>query len=267
MFRSSVWALLAATLGLGSSACEPEPGYVIDVEAERVVIAPGDSATVRIDLQRRPDNDDVLALDRVDGLPQAATATFDPTEFPAGQRTTSSTMTITIDVETPAGEHDLSVVARTEDGRAVTTGLELIVTDDPQALPVRDFALSVEPAERVFTEPRTAFFQVRVRPLERFAGTVDLELSGLTDDFDIRRFPASLTIPEASGAVSRAFDIELAPVGPVDEKVVLTVTATGPDSVHTRKIRLTVRLPAIPEPVDPEPVDPAQPAEPVAPAG
>jgi hypothetical protein len=106
----------------------------------------------------------------VTGLPSGAEASFAPASITGSG---SSTLTVSTAASTPTGSYPLTVRGTDRTGSPTrSTSVTLIVT-------APDFALSASPSSASTIQGSSASYGVSVSPLNGYAGTVGLAVSGL----------------------------------------------------------------------------------------
>jgi hypothetical protein len=224
--------LLLCLAGCGSTGSS----FDWDVTPDRTTVAPGGKATYNLTVKSKMNINSEVSL-RVTGAPPNATVSVNPTKI-SGTGTTA-TLSVQTAGSTPEGTYTISVFA-TETGQSeVSKDVLLIVSSNSTTA---DFSLEVDPAAFTFTDAESGkTFTYFVRPLNSFAGTVSVSVSGVPSFAVLSQAPtpASVTIGGATGGAGGTMVLRMTTgafgQGPFD----LTVTATSGGITHQRTIRIT----------------------------
>jgi hypothetical protein len=161
----------------------------------------------------------------VSGLPQGATATFNPSSV-AGSG--SSTLTVSTVASTPAGSYPLTITG-TSGSLTHSTTVTLVVTVPS------GFSLSATPATQTVSRGGSTQYAVTITAQGSFSGTVTLSVSGLP-----RRTSSSFNPPSVVGAGSSTLKVSAnkpAQVGTYP----LTITGTSGSLVQTATVTLVIQ--------------------------
>jgi hypothetical protein len=210
------------------------------VNPGRRTVARGQQTTFRIRIDSKENINSNVNLN-VSGLPANTTATFSPQRL--GSTGRNSTLTVQTTNQTPIGTFTITISATEVGFNTHTFDRLLFVTETGGSEP--DFSLEVNPLQHTFEDfgvgPTFTYF---VRPLNGFSGTVDVSLSGLTDDLLLAQAvtPPSVGVNVGGHAgAGGTFVLYALPTPPVQTPVFLTVTATGGGITHTAMIRIDIR--------------------------
>ena len=119
----------------------------------------------------------------VSGLPQGASANFNPASVTGSG---SSTMTVSTSTSTPLGTYPLTITA-TSGNLTHKASVSLVVAAQP------DFSVSVSPSSKTIARKSQGSYTVTVGAINGFTGTVALSLSGLPSRTSSSFAPATIT--------------------------------------------------------------------------
>lgn len=227
--------LLAVAAGCGSSSIFSYFSW--SLTPDRQSIAPGGEAVFNVTVESKENINAQVAL-RVEGLPSDWTARFDTQPLP--DTATGTMLTVRPPNNVELGTYSFTVFAAEAGGNESSRSAEIIV-ETSQGQP--DFTLELDPAELTLqaggSTPTLTYF---TRPLNGFAGTVTVSVSGLTDDLVISSPPTPQTYPIGGdrGGAGGTFVLRYQPQPPVQSPVDVVVTATSGNIVHSRTLRVTL---------------------------
>jgi Domain of unknown function (DUF1929)/Glyoxal oxidase N-terminus len=161
----------------------------------------------------------------VNGLPQGASANFNPASVTGSG---SSTMTVSTSTSTPLGTYPLTITA-TSGAFVHTVSVNLVVAAQP------DFALSATPSSRTIARKSQDSYTVTVAAINGFSGDVALTLSGLPSRTNALFSPATLT---GSGNSTLTISVNK-PAQP--GTYALVVTGTSGNVSHSTNITLVIQ--------------------------
>jgi uncharacterized membrane protein len=131
-------------------------------------VAQGSSTTYKIDIAPSGGFAGTVGLS-VSGLPQGATATFNPTSITTSGSSTLSVSTLS---STPAGSYPLTITATS--GSLTHTATVTLVVTAPST-----FTISVAPTSQTVSRGSSTQYAVTISGQGGFSGTVNLSVSGL----------------------------------------------------------------------------------------
>ena len=211
--------------------CDTESPFTWRIRPEEATGPVGRVYTFDIEVQSKSDIDAKVFL-RAEGVPDQASATFDPEVLPGTGD--SSTLTIVTTTDTPADVYEIVVFAREDGGEETSNTIELVLS---QSEGTADFVLTVDPNEFSLEPRATESIDYRVAPVEGFVGEVTVEVTGLPDDLVLEDPRETVTVREhAFGGPVGHFEVQFLPIEPVDEEVTLTMTASGEGVSHSQTI-------------------------------
>lgn len=199
-----------------------QPSFSINTSPTSQIVAQNASTTFSFTVVPANGYTGTVAFN-VTGLPVGATASFAPTSI-----TTSGTtvLTVTTAATTPLGSYPLTVTG--SDGTVGHNSTITLNVANP------DFSLSATPASQTALQGQSVNYTVGLTPLNQFAGTVSLAVSGLPAGATATFTPASLT---TSGNSTLAVStVATTPAG----SYTLTITGTSGALTHTASVTLVV---------------------------
>jgi hypothetical protein len=237
-----VVALACSMAAVLLQGCGSAPGNRFNWEitpGNQQTVAPGGQMVYTITIQSKENINSRVFL-RVEGVPANTTATFDTPTIP--DTATQATLTVQTTASTPVGTHNLTIFAQ-EEGRTETSIARSLFVGSGGEAP--DFSMDLTPTEHTFTAPGSSpTIAYYLNPLNGFSGTVNVSVSGLTDDLTISQGPSppsvGLNVDGHAGA-GGFFVLNYAPVGAVQSPVDLVITATNGTITHTRTLHLTLQ--------------------------
>ena len=162
----------------------------------------------------------------VSGLPNGATATFNPI---SSTPTASSTLTVATSTATPAGSYTLAITA--DDGTLThSTQVTLVVQSQT---PAADFTISATPASQTVARGAAANYTIAIAPVGTFNGNVLLNVTGLPPKAGGSFTPnpatssSTLTVTTSKKAGKGAFT--------------LTVTGTSGGLSHATTVQIVIQ--------------------------
>jgi hypothetical protein len=143
--------------------------------------------------------------------------------FSPNPATTSSTLTVSIMSNTPAGSYTLTLTG-TSASLSHSTTVTLVVN--------ADFSLSASPTSRTISRGQSATYTITIKALNGFTGPVSFSVSG---------FPSGSTVgfnpnPAATSSVLTVTTVGGTPAG----RYTLTISGTGGSTTHTVRVTLVV---------------------------
>ncbi len=157
----------------------------------------------------------------------------------SGVPTFSSTMTINVGSNVPAGTYVITVKGTGADGKERTSAFVLTVTAPPP--PPGDFSVSVSPDSGSVTQGGSTSATVTITSVGDFSETVSLSASGLPSG-------ATATFTPLSGTPSFASQIEISTISTTPAGTyTITITGTGGGKTHSCTYEFTV-MSAVPIP-------------------
>ena len=166
----------------------------------------------------------------VAGCPANTTCTLNPTSVtlpPAGNSTLSVQTTST----TPTGTYTLTVTG-TSGTLTHTTTVTLVVTSSQPP----DFSISASPSNRSIKRGSNTTYTTTAAPLNGFAGTVNLSVTGCPPSSSCRMVPTSVTLPPSANSTLSVGTSKKTPVG----TYTLTITGSSGSLQHSTSVGLTV---------------------------
>src|SRR5262249_37298227 len=145
----------------------PTPDFTLSAAPSSQTMTPGQSTSYTVTVTPTGGFAGSANLS-VTGLPAGATPTFSPN--PA---VSTSTLTVATSASTPAGTYSLTIKG-TSGALSHETSVTLVV----QA-PAPDFAFAASPASRTVGRGGTTTYSVTITPMNGFAGSVSLSVSGV----------------------------------------------------------------------------------------
>jgi hypothetical protein len=200
-----------------------QPDYVMSVSPSSRTVPQSQATSTPYTVTTTPvggfsDNVDLS----VSGLPAGASASFSPNPTTPGS--SSSTMTVTLDGTTPAGNYPLTITG-TSGALTHSSSVALVV----QA-PAPDFGLSASPSSRSVVHGSGTSYGVTISRINGFSGNVSLSVSGLPS-----RTSASFSPnPASSSSTLSVTTNRKTPRG------TYTLTITGTSGSLTRTVRVTL---------------------------
>jgi hypothetical protein len=220
LLNSSGVPSVAASLQLGQAP----PDFSVSAIPPSQDVVQGDSTTYTVSVTPASGFTGDVSLN-LSGLPQDATASFNP-----GSITTSGSSTLTVNTlgSTPVGSYPLTITA-TSGSLVHTTMVTLGVSAPP------DFSLSVLPAARKVNRGGFTIYKATVTASGGFSGTVSFSVGGLPTRTRAKFNPTSLL---GSGTTTLRID-----VGPNASTGTNTLTITGSSGglSHSSTVSLQVQ--------------------------
>jgi len=240
--RTSVLRRASACLGVlavaGVAACgieDPTNVFVWSLTPTEAETAIGQlvSFQIRIDTKSNINNDVELEPGAV---PDGFTVSL-PTGMTSTQQTADGTVYVSPAVE--EGTYEVEIQAREVGGEFSARRIQLTVTNAGGSA---DFSVEVDPQTFTMEIELGKTFTYYVRPLNGFAGTVAVTITGLTDDLVFGQVltPSTLDFPPGSGGQGGTFVLRYLPHPPVASPVQLVLTAMSGTTIHNRTITLTL---------------------------
>lgn len=217
--------------GTGGNSGQNPP---VSLSPTTASVMPGDAAVYTVQIQ--PDNPLIGAVGlTILNLPAGASADFSPPQvtFSSGDRTRTSTLTITTDAALPTGIYDFIVEGRFNTVLVGTTQGSLNV--QTQGGPT-GFTLAVTPQSSVVTPTVPASFTITVTPTGGFAGDVSLSVSGGSADIAVGNPTPGVVNVVSTTPVTSTLQVGLAPGATGTLSVPLTITATSGTMIQTANI-------------------------------
>jgi len=158
----------------------------------------------------------------VSGLPTAASGTFAPNPV-----TGSSTLSVTTNPSTPAGNYTLTITG-TNGTLTHTTTVSLVVI-------APDFTVNASPASQTVTQGNSAGYNVIITPTNGFSGPVTFSVTGLPTGATASFVPN----PATTSSILMVTAGSATPAG----TYTLTITGTSGSLTHTKTVTLVVPAP------------------------
>jgi uncharacterized membrane protein len=213
---------VAKFVQLGAQA-QTQPDFSVSAIPSSQSVVQGNSASYTINVAASNGFTGTVGLS-VSGLPQGATASFNPTSITTSG---SSTLTASTSSTTPVGSYPLTITATS--GSLVHTATTTLVVNAPA-----DFSVSAAPSSQSVTQGNNTSYTVNVAASNGFAGTVGLSVTGLPQGASGSFNPTSITTSGFSTLTVSTSSTTSAGSYP------LTITATSGALVHTATVTLVV---------------------------
>jgi uncharacterized membrane protein len=213
---------VAKFVQLGAQA-QTQPDFSVSATPSSQTVVQGNSTSYTINVTPSNGFTGTVGLS-VSGLPQGATASFNPTSITTSG---SSTLTVSTSSTTPVGSYPLTITATS--GSLIHTATTTLLVNA-----AADFSVSAAPASQSVTQGNNTSYTVNVAASNGFAGTVGLSVTGLPQGATGSFNPTSImTSGSSTLTVSTS---STTPVGSYP----LTITATSGTLVHTATVTLVV---------------------------
>jgi len=162
----------------------------------------------------------------VSGCPANTTCTLNSTSvtLPPAQ---TSTLTVQTTSTTPGGTYTLTITG-TSGSLVHTTAVTLIIPD---------FSISASPPSQNIVAGGSAAYKASLAPLNGFAGTVGLTVSGCPANSTCTLNPTSVNLPPNQTSTLTVQTTKTTPGG----TYTLTITGTSGSSVHSQSVTLVVK--------------------------
>ena len=162
----------------------------------------------------------------VSGCPANTTCTLSSTSvtLPPAQ---TSTLTVQTTSTTPGGTYTLTITG-TSGSLVQTTTVGLIIPD---------FSISASPPSQNIVAGGSAAYKASLAPLNGFAGTVGLTVSGCPSNSTCTLNPTSVNLPPNQTSTLTVQTTKTTPGG----TYTLTITGTSGSSVHSQSVTLVVK--------------------------
>jgi uncharacterized membrane protein len=141
--------------------------------------------------------------------------------FSPNPATTSSTLTVSILSNTPAGTYTLAL-SGTSGSLSHSTTVTLVVN--------ADFSLSASPTSRTINQGGSTNYTITIKALNGFTGPVSFSVSG---------FPSGSTVGFSPNPATTSSVLTVSNATPTGTYT-LTITGTGGGKTHTVKVTLVV---------------------------
>jgi len=158
-----------------------QPDFSVSATPSSQSVAQGNQASYTVNIAPANGFTGTVGFN-VSGLPQGATATFNPISITGSG---SSTMTVSTSSSTPAGSYPLTITA-TSGSLTHTAAVTLVVTAPGT------FTVSVTPTSQTVSRGSSTQYAVTISAQGGFSGTVNLSLSGLPTRTSSSFNPASV---------------------------------------------------------------------------
>lgn len=162
----------------------PEQDFTVSAQPGAQDVHAGEQVTYNVSVTAVNGYDKKVKLG-IEGLPEGATAQFDPEIIAPGSQ---SELTIVTAAGTPLGNHNLTVKAKRDRVRTAKVKLNVL-----EALEGPDFTIEADPLSQTVPSGQSAEYTLGITPLNNFGESVTFSVSGLpagvTADID----PQSLT--------------------------------------------------------------------------
>ena len=240
--RTSVLRRASACLGVlavaGVAACgieDPTNVFVWSLTPTQAETAVGQLVNFQIRINTKSNINSDVDLEP-GAVPDGFTVSM-PTGMTSTQQTADGTVYVSPAVE--EGTYEVEIQAREAGGEFSLQRIQIIVTNVGGSA---DFSVEVDPQTFTMEIELGKTFTYYVRPLNGFAGTVAVTITGLTDDLVFGQVltPSTLDFPPGSGGKGGTFVLRYLPHPPVASPVQLVLTAMSGTTIHNRTITLTL---------------------------
>src|SRR5512133_427087 len=213
---------VAKFVQLGAQA-QTQPDFSVSAIPSSQSVVQGNSTSYTVNVAASNGFTGTVGLS-VSGLPQGATASFNPTSITTSG---SSTLTASTSSTTPVGSYPLTITATS--GSLVHTATTTLVVNAPA-----DFSVSAAPSSQSVTQGNNTSYTVNVAASNGFAGTAGLRVTGLPQGATGSFNPTSIATSGSSTLTVNTSSTTSA------GSYALTITATSGALVHTATVTLVV---------------------------
>jgi len=200
------------------------PDFSVSATPASRSVTPGSSASYTVNASASGGFNSAVSFS-VSGLPGGASTTFNPTSVTGSG---SSTLTVNTTSSTPLGTYPLTITA-TGGGLVHTTSVTLVLSAPT------DYSLSATPTSGTIARKSQGTYTVSVAPVNGFAGTVTLSVSGVPS-----RTSSSFSPSTISGSGNSTLTISVnKPAQPGTYPLV--VTGTSGNLSHSVNLTLVIQ--------------------------
>jgi hypothetical protein len=227
--QSFDWSTRLASLKFSGCGGAPPPDFTISASPSSVTIVQGQQGTSTITTAVSGGFNNSISLS-ASGVPVGTTVSFNPNPIAAPGAGTS-TMTINVGGSTAPGTYPITVT-----GIGGTTQHSTTVTLTVTSSSSGDFSISAVPASQSVRRGNSAQYTTTVTPLNGFAGTVTLSISGCPGHSTCTFSPNPVSPPSYPPSTLTVSTSRKTGLGTYP----LTITGTSGALQHSTTVSLTV---------------------------